>query len=127
MQYEISIPADTEYAKIGVFEGEYTDSYAPQWRTTRRRHSNAKSRTFTVPFEKDGIYTLVAVPYVNGKSYRDSYTTSEWSYSEAEWRKAGKAKYTEAILSSNELSNYGFIIDEYEYEVDVEREWPSHG
>ena len=26
VQYEISIPADTEYAKIGVFEGEYTDS-----------------------------------------------------------------------------------------------------
>lgn len=122
VQYEISIPADTEYAKIGVFEGEYTDSMrAAVENDETETFKCEKSQTFTVPFEKDGIYTLVAVPYVNGKSYRDSYTTSEWSYSEAEWRKAGKAKYTEAILSSNELSNYGFIIDEYEYEVDVEQ------
>ena len=105
-----------------VFEGEYTDSMrAAVENDETETFKCEKSQTFTVPFEKDGIYTLVAVPYVNGKSYRDSYTTSEWSYSEAEWRKAGKAKYTEAILSSNELSNYGFIIDEYEYEVDVEQ------
>lgn len=122
VSYTIAPDQDVEYVKVGLFEGDYT----PDMRAKVENDEVATQRveslgTVTFPYEKDGLYTLVAVPYAGGRSYAPSTLTSYWQYSEAEWRNVGKAQYTEAILSSNTLNAYGFYVDEYQYQVECQQ------
>lgn len=120
--YDITFADDVEYVKIGAFAGEYADDMRSKVETDEVQTIRLdKSGTFTVPYDKDGIHTLVAVPYAGGRSYEPTAFTREWDFSEDEWKNVGTAHYVEAILSSNELRAWGFIIDEYEYDVQVEQ------
>lgn len=50
-----------------------------------------------------------------------AYTAGhEFVYDESVWRKAGQAHYYEAIISSNEMRQNGFVFSPYDYMVDVE-------
>lgn len=69
----------------------------------------------------DGMYTLVCVPYTeDGVARYESYLTRTFDYTETEWKKMGNAVYTEGVLSSNEMGQNGFIINQATYEVAVE-------
>lgn len=120
--YDITFADDVEYVKIGAFGGDYTEDMREKVETDAVQTIRLdKSGTFTVPYDKDGIHTIVAVPYANGRTYEPTAFTREWNYSEDEWKNVGMAHYVEAILSSNELRDHGFRIDEYEYDVPVEQ------
>lgn len=122
VNYDLEIPEDIEYVKVGVFKSEYYDDMRIQIEQDKVQTARIdRSGVFEAPYDEDGTHTVMAVPYANGKSYTPTYITREWSFSEAEWKKMGKAMYTEAILSSNELRSFGFVIDEYEYEVEIEQ------
>lgn len=122
VQYDIRLGDGVENAKIGVFEGEYTSDMRTQIEQgTVQTYDFATSGIFNAPYEHDGTFTVVIVPYANGHSWAPSYVTRQWSFSEAEWKKVGKGTYTESIMSSNELKNYGFQFSEYTYSVDVEQ------
>lgn len=122
VKYDITFGSDIEYVKVGVFEGDYTPSMREDVENDRvKTYKIDVSDEFTVPYEKDGNYTLVAVPYAQDRSWTPSYITREWSYSQAEWKNVGNCTYTEAILASNELSRYGFVVSPYTYQVPVQQ------
>lgn len=122
MHYNVSLSADIDYCKAALFEGEYTPAMAAQIESGSVAAVEVKSSgDFAVPYEKDGVYTLVFVPYCQGHAWDASYLSYEWAFSESEWKKLGMAEYTEGIISSNELSDYGLAYKTYTYEVKVEQ------
>lgn len=122
VQYDLRLSSDIENAKIAVFEGEYTKEMRTQIENgSVKTYDFSASGVFTAPYEKDGNYTLVVVPYAKGRSWAPSYLTRQWSFSEAEWKKIGKGAYTETIIASNELKDYGLNYNEYTYDVEVEQ------
>lgn len=120
--YSLNFSGELDYVKVGVFEGNYTGDMRSLIEQDKvPTYKCEKSQTLTVPYDKDGIHTLMAVPYANNRSYKPTYQTKEWNYSEDEWKNVGKAHYTEAIISSNELRDYGFKFNQYDYDVEVEQ------
>lgn len=119
--YYLDLQNSIEYAKVALVKGEYNESMVagvidgsiPSQQITA-------SSQVSFPYESDGFHTLVVVPYWEGEP-RKAYTrTMEFAFDEKEWRKAGRALYTEAILSSNELSGRVFNFKEQTYLVQVE-------
>lgn len=122
VRYTVNPDQDVEYVKVGLFEGDYTSDMRGKVENDEVATQRVEGLgTVSFPYEKDGRYTIVAVPYAGGRSYTPSTLTAQWDYSEAEWRKIGKAQYTEAILSSNTMNAYGFMVDEYTYEVECQQ------
>lgn len=126
VEYRFTLDEPVDYALVAVFEGQYTEDMADKIK--KGEVSTLKvdsSGVFTVPFTKDGIMTVVAVPYVGETPYIASYQTKQWAYSQKEWRKlTGKAIYTENFLASNYVGEYGggqYSIEAYTYEVNVEQ------
>lgn len=78
--------------------------------------------TVKFPYEGDGRFMLVVVPYFEGVAKPAFTRVVEISYDESEWRKAGRALYREGMISGiqKELCAYGFRFNTYEYEVDIE-------
>lgn len=131
VNYYLNLDEDIEYAQAAVFEGEYNASMTERIKKTVNGTATddekvelqkiTKSGIHSFPYDKDGIHTLVVVPYANEKAWPESKLTAEWAYSESEWKNVGKATYVEAIVSSNELTAYGFAIDPYTYDVPVQQ------
>lgn len=131
VNYYINMDSDIEYVQAAVFEGDYTPDMAERIRKTADGTATdaekvnltkfSKSGITSFPYEKDGIQTLVMVPYANGKAWAANYDTSEWAYSEAEWKNVGTAQYVESIISSNTLNAYGFVYPSYTYDVPVQQ------
>ncbi len=122
--YEITPQDDVTSLKIALLPGDY-DAETPEKIADGTIESTVVTEfgDVEVPFVGDGVYTLYAVPVVDGvaKPYFSSYLTRELNYDQSEWRKCGYARYTEAILSSNDLNAYGFTIPAHEYDVLVEQ------
>ena len=131
VNYYINLDPDIEYVQAAVFEGQYDAAMAERIRKTADGTATdaekvvltkfSKSGITSFPYEKDGIHTLVMVPYANGKAWPANYKTSEWAYSEAEWKNVGTAQYVESIISSNELRPMGFTYPSYTYDVTVQQ------
>lgn len=122
VHYNVSLSPDIDYCKAALFEGEYTPAMAAQIEDGSVTTVEVKTGgDFAVPYEKDGVYTLVLVPYSQGRAWEASYCTYEWAFSEAEWKKLGTAQYTEGIISSNQMSDYGLSYPTYTYDVNVEQ------
>lgn len=122
LSYHVALDKDVEKARVALIEGDYTPAVAagiadgsiPSQEITATADLN-------FPFEKDGIHTLVVVPYYEGQPATPFHLTTEYAYSEAEWRKCGTATYTESILASNEMTTQGYwAMSPYTYEVEVE-------
>lgn len=123
VKYDLQLDPDIESVKVAVFEGSFTDDMV-----TRIIDGSVESRTVTasgevgVPYTADGFYTLVAVPYADGKIWPAVHFTREWAFSEAEWRKVGTGVYVDGIISGNEVYEYNnYFPTPYEYEVSVEQ------
>lgn len=131
VNYYMALDDGVESAVGALFKGEYTPEMAERiCKTVDGTATDAQkvetvrvnsSGISTFPYSDDGIYTLVVVPYADGKAWPESSITSEFAYSEKEWKSIGKASYTEAILSSNELNSYGFVIEPYTFDVPVQQ------
>lgn len=122
VNYSFDLPDDVEYVKAGIFEGEYTaDMRARVESDEVQTYRIDYSQVYTFPMAKNAVYTVVAVPYAREKSWPDTHLTREWAYSEDEWKKVGTGHYVDAIFSSNELNAFGFMINEYDFDVQVEQ------
>lgn len=122
VHYQVYLGPDIEYCKAALFEGEYSSNMAEQIETGNVKTYEIKgSGDFAVDYEKDGIFTLVLVPYCQGRAWMPAHCTYEWAFSETEWKKLGEGEYTEGIISSNELNNYGFVFKQHTYTVKVEQ------
>ena len=78
VNYYINLDPDIEYVQAAVFEGQYDAAMAERIRKTADGTATdaekvvltkfSKSGITSFPYEKDGIHTLVMVPYANGKA-----------------------------------------------------------
>lgn len=81
-----------------------------------------------VPYTGDGFFTLIIVPFCEGTPRSAYINQMEIAFSEAEWRKAGRAFYREGIISAvEEMIPYGFEYPTYEYYVNVEESVENPG
>lgn len=95
---------DIEKAKIAMVEGDYskdmvdgiTDGSIPSAEITQ-------SGPHLFPFENDGIFTFVAVPYYGGEPKKAEYVTKELSYKHEGWNDIGTALYTEGFIADCEV------------------------
>lgn len=111
-------------AKFAMFPGEYDESMdAGIIDGTVESVESDASGEVVLPFQGDGDYTIVAVPYVeDGTPRYGSWLTRTLSLSEAEWKKIGTALYDEAIMSSNDLTRLGeFVYPHCQYNLEVEQ------
>lgn len=77
---------------------------------------------YEFPYDGDGLYTLVAVPYTaDGTACYETTLSRTFDYDQSEWTKVGKATYTEGVLSANEMNDWGFIISSQTYDVQIEQ------
>lgn len=129
--YDLHIDKDPEKVLVALVEGQYTDQMPLDI-----ANGTIPSQTITetgdvkveIPYTADGVWTLVCVPYWQGHASMPAHFTSELNFSEAEWRKAGTATYTEGLMSSNELTEWGqFVFDVCTYPVEVQEDVKTPG
>lgn len=127
--YYMELEDDLDYVKVALVEGESSPSIIAgvidnsiDWTEV------SATGQITFPYTKDGVFTLVAVPYYKGEAQDAVVLTKEYAYSEDEWRKCGLVHYTEAILSSNEMTETGYMqIDPDDYDVELEENVKTPG
>lgn len=123
LNFEVTLGSSIEKALVALVPGTATEKEISEVADgTINSTEITKSGEIVFPYTADGLFTLVVVPYYEGKAAIDkTYTAGhEFAYDESEWRKAGQAHYYEAIISSNEMRQSGFVISPYDYMVDVE-------
>lgn len=125
MYYDVVLGPDAEYARCAVFETDnYTEDLAQQIIDgTVSSVTVNKSGRVEIPYDHDGMFTMVVLPYYKdtAKSWAAMATVKQWKAQPSGWKSIGKGKYTEAILSSNELNAYGFDYNECTYDVEIEQ------
>lgn len=129
LNFNITLGADVEKALVALVPGDNYNGDAHEAVINGEVDSleiNA-SGAVSLPYTADGIYTLTVVPYLEGTPRTPFFRTMEFAYSEAEWRKAGQALFTETIMSSNDMRRNGFVVPEYTYYVDVEESVATPG
>ena len=122
VSYTVALDKDVTKAKVALIPGEFTDQMLSEVADgTIASQELTASATLKFPYTADGVYTLVVLPYYGEELAVPFHLTTEYNYSEAEWRKCGLAQYTEAIMCSNEMTNFGsYSLPSYTYSVEVE-------
>lgn len=100
---DYTLGKDCHTVKTAMIEGEYTAGLADKIDAGIIESVEiTENGKMLFPYNKDGIYTFVAVPYFNGKRYRTTYKTVELSYLHEGWKIIGKAIYNEGFFSDLE-------------------------
>lgn len=100
---DCTVGSSCEKVKVAMVAGEQTDNMADDVANgTIASQEITASGEVLFPYGSDGIYTMVAIPYVDGKRYRTTYNTVELSYLHEGWNVLGKAIYTEGFFSDLE-------------------------
>lgn len=122
LAYAIDMEKDVEYALVAMTKGEFDAStFTSIADGTLKSQKVTSSTSVSMPYEEDGVFTLYVLPYYKGEALDGVYLQKEMNYSESEWRKCGEVLYTEAILSSNEMTESGYTsIDPDTYWVEIE-------
>lgn len=122
VEYSFVLDDDVAFAKAALVCGEDISSIAKGIIEGSISSIEIKENgVYSFPYEGDGVFSLVAVPYLSdGTPCYESSLTRMLDFDQSVWRKVGKGSYTEAVLSSNEMNKYGFTINEYTYDVDIE-------
>lgn len=111
LNFSMTWGKDVAWAQIGIVEG--TDAaalaeYLSKGNGTKIDNSGADqfgNINFTVPYTKDGQFTIVVVPFnADGEPKLAQSLTTDISLDETEWRKCGQVDYTEAVFASCELT-----------------------
>lgn len=129
--YNLKIDKDPEKVVVALFEGQYADQMAldiTNGAVPTQTITETGDVKVEVPYTGDGVWTLVCVPYWEGHASMPAYFTTEHNFSEDEWRKAGMATYTEGLMSSNELTDWGqFVYDSCTYPVEIQEDVKTPG
>lgn len=123
LNYAVSFEEDVEYIKYALVAGEYTaEAYDAVADGTTPSVEMKEAGEIAIDYPGEGTYTLIIVPFCDGKAMSGEYITRELAFKNAEWEKiAEKGIYKESILSSNDLTAQGLIIDPCSIEVEIER------
>ncbi|MDE5929679.1 MAG: hypothetical protein K2H03_04295 [Muribaculaceae bacterium] len=123
VEYMLDFSDGVEYVVVGTFEGEYSEASVRDITGQPELYTRMdKSGIYEAPYDKDGVHTVIAVPYADGRAWAASGITREWVFSNDGWTSVGKASYTENIIASNYLYNYNEIpMTSYTYDVEVEQ------
>lgn len=99
-----TLAKDIEKLKVAMFEGDYNSTMADDIVSGKVPSQEITvSGDYLFPYEKDGIYTFVAVIYNNGEVKKDVFLTDEFSYLQVDWKDIGTAQYTEGYLCDNDV------------------------
>lgn len=123
LNYSVTFEKDIEAVKYALVQGEYTEeAYNAIANGTTASEETKEAGVISVAYPGEGIYTLILVPFHDGKALPGTFVTRELAFKNTEWEPvAEKGIMKEAILSSNDLREKGFVIDPYTIEVDIER------
>lgn len=95
---------DIEKAKVAMVEGEYSSKAVESIESGEIQSDEiTKSGQYLFPYEKDGVFTIIAVPYYKGESKTAEYQTKEFSYKHEGWQNIGTAMYTEGFIADCEV------------------------
>lgn len=115
-----NIGKECETVKVAMLEGDFTGEMADGIADgTIESQEITASGSVLFPYEKDGIYTFVAVPYYEGKQRRTTYKTEELSYLMVGWKSLGKCVYTEGFFADLEAS-LDLELDDAVMEVEIQ-------
>lgn len=121
--YNLTMEDDIETVKYALVKGDYTEA-ASESIISGSTASEELSGTgdFTIAYPGDGVYTMVAVGFFNGKPIATEYVTREFSFNNEEWIPvAEQGLLKESILSSNDLREQGLILESYSFPVSIEQ------
>ncbi len=122
---DFSLEKDIEKIKVAMFEGKYADSLAEAIKNDAVAIMELrKSGELLFPYEEDGVYTFVALPYYAGESIPPVYLTKELSFLHKGWKEIGTAKYTDGYLSDCELP-MGISVETTLVEIQESTEYPG--
>lgn len=124
-----TIGKDIEKIRVAMTEGDYTqdmtdgivDGSVPSDEMT-------ESGEHLFPYEKDGIYTFIAVPYYKGEAKNAAYLTEEFTFLTPGWENIGTAAYTDGYLCGieNGLSDQmGIEVTTTDVQVQQSTETPG--
>lgn len=121
---------DCAELKVAMFEGAFDSKMVAAVKTAVAGVDGvADVKTVTASgetvfsFEKNGVYTFVGVPYVDGtpNELRYCYTELQLDYYPEGWKSLGFGTYTEGILVDNEVSTRNeWPLESVTYEVEVQ-------
>lgn len=122
LSFSLQMAKDVEKVKLALVEGEADDAVIAKIDAGEIASQEVtKAGEVKFPYTKDGQFTLVALPYYDGKALDAVLLTKEYAYDESTWRKVGQAMFTEAVMSSNFMYSYASVgHPEVTYQVDVE-------
>lgn len=96
---------DIEKVKVAMVEGEYSSEVVENIEGGAIQSDEiTQSGEMLFPYEKDGVFTFVAVPYFGGEAKKVEYLTKELSYKHYGWEDVGTAMYTEGFIADCEVT-----------------------
>ncbi len=122
LTYKVTVGASAEKTLVALVPGKYEESMDADIISGKTPSIEvAKSGNIEIAYPGDGSYTLVMVPYWDGKPCRARFYDHELTFDQSEWRKVGPVEYTEGILAANEVFDYnGVTWGSYTYPVELE-------
>lgn len=107
-----TLAKDVEKLKVAMFEGDYKAQMAEDIVSGKVASQEVTANGDCLfPYEKDGIYTFVAVIYSNGEVKHDVYLTNELSYLQVDWKDIGISQYTDGFLADVEGVDMGIDVE----------------
>lgn len=96
---------DIEKANVAMVEGEYSSKVVEDVVSGEIPSDEiTQSGEHLFPYDKDGVFTFVAVPYYAGEAKKAEYLTKELSFKHEGWKDLGTAMYTEGFIADCEIN-----------------------
>ena len=121
-----SFSSDVEKVKVAMLEGSYTSEMATSIADgTTPSTELAQSGEYLFPYEQDGQFSFVAVPYYKGEAKKAAYLTDELTFLHEGWKDLGTAMYTDGYLADCENPIEGIEVKTTEVSVQESTEKPG--
>lgn len=129
VEYELTLQEDIAKIRVALIQGDDVASAVEKIKAGDIDYTEiTASGRYTFPYFKDGLYTLVCVPYTeDGVARYESFLSRTYDFYEGEWKKMGTATHTEGILCDSEMRAYGFELSRDTYEVRIEENVKTPG
>ncbi len=121
------IGSGCEKVKVAMVPGDYTDNmYDGIVNGTITSTEITESQDVLFPYEKDGVYSFVAVPYIGESPKKVAYLISELTLLNTGWKSWGNCEYTEGIICDNEVAFEGLTVETYPVEIQEKLDAPGY-
>ncbi len=101
---DVNAGSDVEKYKLAMVEGDFTETMAADIASgaipSVEKTENGEQ---LFPYEKDGVYTFIVVPYYEGTARKPAYVTDELTFFNIGWRELGTTQYTDGFLGDSEV------------------------